>query len=76
MFTSLYQSAKQTYITIPILQVCTSAGSVTVLVTDKCPDCSANELNLHALAFEQIGHLEYGSAAIKYRQVRTSALPQ
>ncbi|EFJ46592.1 hypothetical protein VOLCADRAFT_105499 [Volvox carteri f. nagariensis] len=58
----------------PDPQVCTSTASVTVVITDVCPDCAANELNLHALAFQQIARLEYGSAAIQYRQVECSPM--
>ncbi|PNW73437.1 hypothetical protein CHLRE_14g631950v5 [Chlamydomonas reinhardtii] len=47
-------------------------SSITVLVTDECPQCRANELNLHAFAFEQISQLKYGSVAIQYRQVECS----
>lgn len=52
-------------------QVCAGPAnsSITVLVTDECPQCRANELNLHAFAFEQISQLKYGSVAIQYRQV-------
>ncbi|KXZ46907.1 hypothetical protein GPECTOR_39g401 [Gonium pectorale] len=51
-------------------KVCSSTSSITVVVTDECPDCAANQLNLHAFAFEQIARLERGSAVIQYRQVR------
>ncbi|KAG2447991.1 hypothetical protein HYH02_007019 [Chlamydomonas schloesseri] len=46
--------------------------SITVMVTDECPQCHATELNLHAFAFEQIARLKYGSVAIQYRQVECS----
>ncbi|KXZ46906.1 hypothetical protein GPECTOR_39g400 [Gonium pectorale] len=54
-------------------QVCSSTSSITVVVTDECPDCAANQLNLHAFAFEQIARLERGSAVIQYRQVECSS---
>ncbi|KAG2431183.1 hypothetical protein HXX76_009711 [Chlamydomonas incerta] len=46
--------------------------SITVMVTDECPQCRAAELNLHAFAFEQIAQLKHGSVAIEYRQVECS----
>ncbi|GLI67569.1 hypothetical protein VaNZ11_011796, partial [Volvox africanus] len=55
-------------------QVCTTATSVTVVITDECPSCAAHELNLHAFAFQQIAHLEYGNTAIQYRQVECSPM--
>ena len=51
-------------------QVCAGTNSVTVVITDECPDCTANQLNLHAFAFQQIANLEYGGASIQYRQAR------
>ncbi|KAG2486787.1 hypothetical protein HYH03_014586 [Edaphochlamys debaryana] len=51
---------------------CSSARSITVQVTDECPQCAANQINLHAFAFERIGRLKLGSAPIRYRQVECS----
>ncbi|WP_157521947.1 expansin EXLX1 family cellulose-binding protein [Herbidospora cretacea] len=52
------------------LDVTGPAGTVRVLVVDRCPACGPGDLDLSAEAFVSIADRDDGSAAITYRRVR------
>ncbi|KAK9850628.1 hypothetical protein WJX84_001010 [Apatococcus fuscideae] len=43
--------------------------SVTIMVSDACPECEADHLDLQALTYNQLGPMALGRIDIKYRRV-------
>ncbi|KAK9869002.1 hypothetical protein WJX84_008231 [Apatococcus fuscideae] len=43
--------------------------SVTIMVSDSCPECEADHLDLQALTYNQLGPMALGRMDIKYRRV-------
>ncbi|KAK9837793.1 hypothetical protein WJX74_005149 [Apatococcus lobatus] len=43
--------------------------SITIMVSDACPECEADHLDLQALTYNQLGPMELGRIDIKYRRV-------
>ncbi|KAK9824754.1 hypothetical protein WJX74_005028 [Apatococcus lobatus] len=44
-------------------------NSITFMVTDSCPECQADQLDLNALAFQKLAPLGNGRVALQYRRV-------
>ncbi|KAK9824737.1 hypothetical protein WJX74_003216 [Apatococcus lobatus] len=44
-------------------------NSITFMVTDKCPECQADQVDLNALAFQKLAPLANGRVALQYRRV-------
>lgn len=47
-------------------------ASVIVTITDKCPECSADHLDLQATAWAKLSDPSYGNIPIKYRRITCS----
>lgn len=63
---------------VSTLQNCApTAQPVTLWVTDSCPTCAPNQLNLHALAFQNNfnNDLSVGRVNITFEQVRPPHMP-
>jgi len=48
---------------------CGSAQSITITITDSCPQCEANHLDIQALTFNKIAPMAVGRIDIQYRRV-------
>lgn len=51
-------------------KICNPGMSITAMITDRCVnDCSENNINLHAFAFEKLASNQFGRIDIMYRLV-------
>eukprot|EP00884_Botryococcus_braunii_P022964 jgi/Botrbrau1/9351/Bobra.354_2s0009.1 len=46
-----------------------SERSVTVMITDSCPECASNQFDIQALTFNKIAPMAIGRIAMRYRRV-------
>lgn len=50
-------------------ETCDNNTPVTVMVTDSCDECAANQINMQATAFSKMASLTTGNVEVQYRQV-------